>query len=463
VKTKSLFFAKPVWLIIILFLIVNIIIFVTGDPSAHRICGNYGYYWLEFDLENYEFTDPHNPSYPYTKMAPGFAFFLKAFLPICNPPNFDIVVIIQIIFLLIIGLALRYFVEGVLPGYGNIAFIFMIFNPNSLAFANMVRYENLLALTVFGAFAGALLFVSKPRIWPAVLCGFSLGLSCWVKPVTQYLVLMLPFVFPFLALVSIHRFRLFRDIGAGALAMLVAVIIILPWLIHMQKSGEGFRVHSHITESTALKDMVWLVEEEQLKLEGEQLRHSGSFLTMKEELPQKYSNWDELSPIQRSILRTECYYEHIKNNPYPLHVIATTAVISWLRTLVAGGTGEVHDLFGIKATRINPKDSFTYSYIPDSNYTAFYGLKILCESFSVMMRILGLIGIWQLIRRREYGILSVVIGLVSFIVLAHLLAGRPRFRIPIEAPLMMLSVYGVEWIKNKFLFFMNIGKPINRD
>jgi low temperature requirement protein LtrA len=54
-----------------------------------------------------------------------------------------------------------------------------------------------------------------------------------------------------------------------------------------------------------------------------------------------------------------------------------------------------------------------------------------------------------------------VIGLVSFIVLAHLLAGRPRFRIPIEAPLMMLSVYGVEWIRNKF--FMNIGKPINRD
>jgi len=75
------------------------------------------------------------------------------------------------------------------------------------------------------------------------------------------------------------------------------------------------------------------------------------------------------------------------------------------------------------------------------------------------MRILGLIGIWQLIRRREYGILSVLIGLVGFVVLTHLLIGRPRYRIPYEAPLMMLSVYGVEWIKNKF--FMNIGKPIN--
>ena len=453
-KTKSLFFTKPVWLIIILFLIVNIIIFVTGDPSAHRPCSNYGYYWLEFDLENYELTDPENPSYPYTRRAPGFAFFLKAFLPICNPPNFDIVVIIQIIFLLIIGLVLRYFVERVLPGYGNIALIFMIFNPNSLAIANMVRYENLLALTVFGAFAGALLFVSKPRIWPAVLCGFSLGLSCWVKPVTQYLVLMLPFVFPFLALVSIHRFRLFRDVGAGALAMLVAVIIILPWMLHMQKSGEGFRVHSHMTEYIALKDMVGYVEGEQLKLDDGQFEHS-----IKEELPQKYSNWDELSPVQRDILKTEYAYEYIKSNPYPMHVIATTAVISWLRTLVAGGTGEVHDLFGIKATRSNPKDTLTYKYSPESNYLAFYELKILCESFSVAMRILGLIGIWQLIRRREYGILSVLIGLVSFVVLAHLLAGRPRYRIPYEAPLMMLSVYGVEWIKNKF--FMNIGKPIN--
>jgi 4-amino-4-deoxy-L-arabinose transferase-like glycosyltransferase len=455
VKTKSLFFIKPVWLIIIFFLIVNIIIFVTADPSAHSPCGNYGQYWLEFDLENYELTDPYNPSYPYTTMPPGFAFFLKAFLPICNVPHFDIVVIIQIVFLLIIGLVLRYLVERVLVGYGNIALIFVIFNPHSLAYANMVRYENLLALTVFGAFAGALLFVYKPRIWPAILCGFSLGLSCWIKPVTQYLVLMLPFVFPFLALVSVHKFRLFRDAGAGVLAITVAFLIILPWLLHMQKSGEGFRVHSHEIEQTALKDMVLFVEAEQLKLEGEQLRHS----MMKEELSQKYSNWDELSPVQRCIIQTEYYYEYIKSNPFPMHVIVRTAVISWLRILVAGGTGEVHDLFGIKATQSNPKDSLTFKYSPESNYLAFYGLKIHCESFSVVMRILGLIGIWQLIRRREYGILSVVIGLVSFVVLAHLLAGRPRYRIPYEAPLMMLSVYGVEWIKNKF--FMNIGKPIN--
>ena len=450
-KTKSLFFIKPVWLIIIIFLFVNIIIIVTADSSAY-IANQYAYYWLELDLANYELIDPHRPSYPYTAWAPGFAFFLKAFLPICNAPNFGIVVIIQIIFLLIIGLVLRYLVERDLAGYGNIALLFMIFNPNSLAMANMVRYENLLALTVFGAFAGALLFVYKPRIWPAIVCGFSLGLSCWIKPVTQYLVLMLPFAFPFLALVSIHRFRFFRDVGAGILAMLVAVLIMLPWLLHMQKHGEGFRMHSHATEAVALKDMVILIEEEQLK-------NWEPFSMILKGLPQKYSNWDELSPVQQSILQTECYYEYIKNKHYSLHVIATTAVISWLRILVAGGTGEVHDLFGIKATRVNPKDSFTYRYLPDSNYTAFYGLKILCESFSVVMRILGLIGIWQLIRRREYGILSVVIGLVSFIVLAHLLAGRPRYRIPIEAPLMMLSVYGVEWIKNKF--FMNIGKPIN--
>jgi len=455
VKAKNLFFIKPVWLIIILFLIVNIIIFVTCDPSAHR-AGQYGKYWLEFDLENYEFTDPHNnPSEPYTKMPPGFAFFLKAFLPICNEPHFEVVVIIQIVFLLIIGLVLRYLVERVLAGYGNIALVFMIFNPHSLAYANMVRYENLLALAVFGGFAGALLFVYKPRIWPAILCGFSLGLSCWIKPVTQYLILMLPFVFPFLALVSVHKFRLFRDAGAGVLAITVAFLIILPWLLHMQKSGEGFRTYSHAQEKTVLKDTVKYIEIEQLKLEGEQLRN----IIMKEELLQKYSNWDELSTVQQSTLQTEYYYEYIKGNPYPMHVIAQTTVISWLRTLVAGGTGEVHDLFGIKATRSNPKDTLTYKYSPESNYLAFYELKILCESFSVAMRILGLIGIWQLIRRREYGILSVLIGLVGFVVLTHLLIGRPRYRIPYEAPLMMLSVYGVEWIKNKF--FMNIGKPIN--
>lgn len=455
-KTKSLFFIKPVWLIIILFLIVNIVIIVTADPSAHRPCGNYGFYWLEFDLENYKLIDPsNNPSYPYTTMPPGFAFFLKAFLPTCNTPHFDVVVIIQIAFLLIIGLVLRYLVERVLAGYGNIALVFMIFNPHSLAYANMVRYENLLALAVFGAFAGALLFVYKPGIWPAILCGFSLGLSCWIKPVTQYLILILPFVFPFLALVSVHKFRLFRDAGAGVLATTVAFLIILPWLLYMQKSDEGFRVHSHQTQKTVLKDMVNCIETEQLKLEGEQLR----YFIMKEELSQKYSNWDELSPVQQCKIQKEYYYEYIKSNPYPMYVIATTTVISWLRTLVAGGTGEVHDLFGIKATRSNPKDALAYKYSPESNYLAFYGLKILCESFSVAMRILGLIGIWQLIRRREYGILSVLIGLVSFVVLAHFLVGRPRYRIPYEAPLMMLSVYGVEWIKNKF--FMNTGKPID--
>jgi len=452
-KFQSLFFIRSTWLIIILFLFVNIIIFIYADPIRYQPF-RYGGLHLVLDLENYKLIDPRTPSIPYTKWPPGFALFLKAFLPISNAPCFHIVTIIQIGFLLIIGLVLRYLVERNLPGYGNIALLFMVFNPNSLTFANIVAAENLHALTVFGAFAGAVLFVYNPRIWPAILCGFSLGLSCWARPITQYLVLLLPFVFPFLALVSIHKFRYFRDFGAGVFAMLIAVLIMLPWLLHMQKAGEGFRMHSHASEYTFLKDIITYIEHEQLKNEGGGLR-----VKTKEELPQKYNNWEELSPVQQSILKTEYAYDYIKSNPYPLHVIATTTVISWLRTLVAGGAGEVHYLFGIKAKRTNPKDSFTYSYLPDSNYTSFYGLKILCESFSVVMRILGLIGIWQLIRRREYGILSVVIGLVSFIVLAHLLAGRPRFRIPIEAPLMMLSVYGVEWIKNKF--FMNIGKPIN--
>jgi hypothetical protein len=70
----------------------------------------------------------------------------------------------------------------------------------------------------------------------------------------------------------------------------------------------------------------------------------------------------------------------------------------------------------------------------------------LALAFSISLRLLGLLGLIFLIKRRQYALLALVAALISYYVLVPLGVGRPRFRLPFEAPLTLLAIYGLAWI-----------------
>jgi len=58
------------------------------------------------------------------------------------------------------------------------------------------------------------------------------------------------------------------------------------------------------------------------------------------------------------------------------------------------------------------------------------------------MRIFGLVGLIKMIKNKEYSLLFVLIGIITYFVLITLFVGNSRYRLPIEPTLIIMAVYG---------------------
>ena len=61
---------------------------------------------------------------------------------------------------------------------------------------------------------------------------------------------------------------------------------------------------------------------------------------------------------------------------------------------------------------------------------------------------LGFFGIIELIKRKEYSFLLIIIGLITYFAITILFVGNSRYRLPVEIGFVILALYGVLFIKN---------------
>ena len=136
---------------------------------------------------------------------------------------------------------------------------------------------------------------------------------------------------------------------------------------------------------------------------------------------------------------------------YPIAVITKVMVRSVAQFMISGGAGNLHNLLGIDTARLNRVWFKTSQQDIGGMLTAFFSkapltalaISAVSLGFAVIARLIGLVGFVSMVRRGEYALILVLVGLIGYFVAVHLFHGNSRYRIPVEPAMMFFVLYGL--------------------
>ena len=64
------------------------------------------------------------------------------------------------------------------------------------------------------------------------------------------------------------------------------------------------------------------------------------------------------------------------------------------------------------------------------------------------MRAIGLIGVFVIIRKRNWALLMLLASIIGYFLLIHIFNSSARYRLPIEPLLLLLALFGFDYIKD---------------
>lgn len=419
--------------IIFVFIAVNLLIFFIADPSCYKIGGEcaeqtdrYGYSQALSLIRDGTLLHLLGTNLPYTDWPPGYSIFLAICLFFAGKSAFIIAVIFQLIALLLMGIIAQKIVNDSIGKFGLLAMVLVIFNPNSLANAHVITADIIHGLLLTSAFALLYFYSKKQNIYLVCIIGLIIGLSTLIRPVTQIYIPLLFIIFPVIALIK-NKIKLISFVH-GAIATIVSIIIVTPWLVHMNNSGEGYRIGSAGAQHLFLLDNIRFLTPEMPGMANATFKDNYSNNEI-ERLQIQYPEWGKLSKIERNKIQLESISSYIYSWPFQSDIVIIAALQSTKRFFLSGGEGNLHILLGLENR-------------PEKSSMIFYGTKVLSLTYSITLRIIAILGIIELVKRRNYMLLFLLIGLIISFFTAHLVHGKPRFRIPVEPELMIIAVYG---------------------
>ncbi len=433
---------RIVVLLLVLFGIFQAVLFAFSDGSCFdpaTFCGTqtdrYGYQIAAALKEYGAFVWPEDPSAPYTGHPPGYALFMAGVFSVFGWDSYVPVIGVQMLLLVGVAFMIRSMVNTLLPGYGALGMALILFNPNILAHLNLTQNVSLEFFFVTIALFSTLAYWRDPKYRHAAICGVAVGLAMMTRPSGQFLLVSLPVLFILLEAVSVRILRWKRAIGAGVLSAGLAVAIAAPWVLHMRTSGEGFRLSSAAHEALLLQDSLRHLYPGKAEL-GNQAAEARFRERQDAYLRAQNPDWDSLSRIRRGQLERDYLIDYYLSFPFDAAELAREVAISWGTFLAGGGEGMMHRFFGME-------------YQPQKSPALFYGTKTVALVFAIALRILGLVGIVEMVRRRDFGPLLITMGLVAVYVVPSFLAGQPRYRVVVEPALLIMALYGISYLHGR--------------
>jgi hypothetical protein len=141
---------------------------------------------------------------------------------------------------------------------------------------------------------------------------------------------------------------------------------------------------------------------------------------------------------------------------YPAYVLLVGYLDSFVDFFGGGGSVNFHNLLSIdvvKAIEKNKTEIYSsrleaaFDSLSDAPVQAIL-ISVLSFLYVIIIRGLGLLGILELIKRKEHALLLITTGLITYFAMAALFVGNSRYRLPVEVGFVILALYGVLFIKD---------------
>jgi uncharacterized integral membrane protein len=169
--------------------------------------------------------------------------------------------------------------------------------------------------------------------------------------------------------------------------------------------------------------------------------------------------WNALSREQQYQKLVDLGYRTLLS--YPPAVIARALAQSVGQFLLGGGAGNYLNLFGIDAQRLStvwmtettgrPLETLRRAFTDAP--LAMIVIGAATYLFVLVMRLAGAVGLAMTGIRRQWPLLVLMLGVISYYALVHVFVGSARYRLVIEPALLMLAVFGLRdvtgWLRRR--------------
>jgi hypothetical protein len=329
----------------------------------------------------------------------------------------------------------------------TIVFALVVLNPNAFGAAHWPLADTLHAFLFTVAIWALLGYALNGGIWRAGVCGLALGLAAMTRPETTLLVYLLPIAIPLVHWVAKRPRPIYDGIPAGLLAIVLAFAMAFPWMIHNNAAGNGYSMTGGSKASDSSIGHFAIVEAARIDSTEDAVRR-----TLKELEPQILAEAglsDATQQDQRQFLTRHYLGGMLEASPA---IILNLYAKAWVAQFVSGGAQSINLLLRYD---INRADKFMNE---NGAIQAFLGglkgepvavgITIGAVAFSVLARMLGLIGLVVVTVRRHWALILVIAAVVAFKALVHLFFGLSRYRLSVEPMLMILAVFGWQWLRS---------------
>jgi 4-amino-4-deoxy-L-arabinose transferase-like glycosyltransferase len=318
-------------------------------------------------------------------------------------------------------------------------------SPNVTLWSLTIMSETLFSfLIAIALFLWIKYLQSSKALW-LVWVGLALGLATLIRPIGLYLISL----WALLVLVYFWRaFDLQRAAGLTMLFLLAGSVTILPWAIRNWRVHHQFTI-SNVTTKTfiefnlayVLADIEGIDREAAVK----SVNARGDFISSMVELAREH-------PIP--FLRTQAF--GIARS------LAGSETGTWAMVLGRGSW----EGFGLLTNVFKGQGSETKSPTPisevDTTTVFLYGIFVFSLIYSAVLLGLSILGLSFLRKgnRSEVILISSLLLLAAYLILAPGAAGQARFRVPAEPALALLAGYGWSflWVRNRKMKGLETGE-----
>lgn len=455
-RRTPFYLKKAFWAVSLLYVLANAVIWVNTDAELRLQYAGDGASWYQPSVGLYEygaFVLPNMPDEPSVYRPPMFPLFAAAMFGLFGETTPNAIAFGQIILLFVAGCFFRSSVEDWLPGWGTAGMAVFLFNPNVLTISQYTQSDTVFLFFMTLTLWAVLRFAGGDMSWrQALLTGACLACACLTRPTAQFLIVVLPLVFPLLAWLGGSARNVGRGFLQGMIAMLLAIVVVSPWALYVQSVDGQFGLSDSQSRYRFVWDQIVMLEAHS---NGRSYHQAAQYLERDPDgtqarLAREYGpGWETLSDRERHFYLTDKGFGVLLS--YPPGDLAKSYFRSIVQFLTAGGSGRLRYLLDS-----DPEHAATLWFKTEQNAfirkLAEYlssapplaiAASVIGLGFVAIARLFGIIGIVTLMRRREWALLCTLVGVVSYFAFVHLFVGNSRYRVVTEPALMFFFLFGL--------------------